>query len=502
MFGPRVLLIVGICLTMCATTSAQTVRRWYKNFPNATILANADWSKTNQLVATDSLNNCFLVSQTSSSRYNNDIQIMKVSPTGSLLWERWIRGTANRDDRAMEMAVDRMDNLIIAGYVSNASSGQDALVAKYSPTGEVIYSHQTNGRLGRDDQWEHLTIGSGNTVFVMGSHDETSGIADWSSTLAVQARSMSGTLLWSQTTEGLDKVKTQAVFALRTALSPSSGSGTTKKPPGSGTKASPTSLVTVRFEGEGWPGLLLTQYDVTTGRSIGTWNISWSYFGSAGRTGPKGRFDDFGSMQSLMKLHCSSSGEMTLVGNCLKNNSWSAFVIRFNSAMAPIWATRFEPTNRQGCGVRSNGVVVDSSGNCFIGGYNYLDSILTNGFVARIGNTGTIDWQHSEPRLAYLTGGLAMDSSGMIFAAGRSDALGESRSRLCVMSFSMGGKQSLVDLLDASNYTFGRGIQFASHNTTSRGMAFAPNGTLYVGGSYGAPAFGANLLVAYGNPKR
>ena len=474
--------ILGILsLTLVSSLAhAQGERLWYKIHPNAPLTG---FTKENQLLATDSKGNCYMVARTARAIRDSDIEVMKYSPTGELLWERWISGTAHSEDRALSIAVDNKDNLILAGYVDNEGTGRDALLTKFSPEGETVFSKQVTGKVSRSDEWRFLLVDRADNLYVVGTHGTTSR-ADSEATLAIQAYSPSGSVLWSQREERLTKVTAQAVIALR----PTYLMSRTPLSRGKELTSSPPTLVMARFQGEGLPGLRFVHYDLARGTLLATQEHKSTRFTDPGYATPD-RVADLGALRTLSQLHSTSAGQLLLMGNSeARGHPQGAFVISWDTSSNPVWATRFEATNGEVCS--ASAFRVDAAGNVYLGGHNRTASSQVNGIVAKISATGRVEWQRSDRRIAWVRD-IAVDSRGRLIAIGRSE-----ESRASVMMFTPDGVGTLVETLDASDYRFGT-TSFNGHKTEPSGLALAPDGSLYMGGDFGGPGFAGNLLVKY-----
>ncbi|MEO0124357.1 MAG: T9SS type A sorting domain-containing protein [candidate division WOR-3 bacterium] len=91
--------------------------------------------------------------------------IVKYSPNGNLLWTK--EYDAGGDDWLIDAAVDRGNNIIVAGYTFDTTSYfAQALIIKYSPSGDTIWSRRYQSVFF--DIAQGVTTDSMNNIYVSG----------------------------------------------------------------------------------------------------------------------------------------------------------------------------------------------------------------------------------------------------------------------------------------------------------------------------------------------
>src|SRR5690554_72536 len=90
-----------------------------------------------------------------------DVFIAKIAPNGTSVWVMAVGGTSS--DRGLAIAVDNNQNVIVSGFysgtvnfgngisLSSNANSQDAFVAKYSPSGSIIWA-KSGGSSGNSDR--------------------------------------------------------------------------------------------------------------------------------------------------------------------------------------------------------------------------------------------------------------------------------------------------------------------------------------------------------------
>ena len=154
------------------------------------------WQKTlggtgNEIVysfAIDSSDNIIVAGYIDDSTGSIDILIAKYNSSGSLLWQKTLIGTGS--DNAQSVAIDSLDNIIVAGYITYSNSN-DFLIAKYNSSGSLLWQKALGGR--GNDQAYSVAIDSLDNIIIAGSTDYDFLIAKYNS---------SGSLLWQKTLGG------------------------------------------------------------------------------------------------------------------------------------------------------------------------------------------------------------------------------------------------------------------------------------------------------------
>jgi hypothetical protein len=91
--------------------------------------------------------------------------LIKVSPTGQMIWQQTYGGTG--DDAASEIITTVDGNLLLAGYTSNGSGGKDVFLVKVDTDGNLIWQKNYGG--SSDDYAEDLFQDTDGTIWVNGT---------------------------------------------------------------------------------------------------------------------------------------------------------------------------------------------------------------------------------------------------------------------------------------------------------------------------------------------
>lgn len=120
-------------------------------------------------VAVDSSNNV-IVTGYSANASNYDAVTIKYSSGGLPLWTSRYDGPPQSEDKALAVAVDGNDNIIVTGYTGSPTNifSDDFLTIKYSTAGVPLWTNIYNGPANSVDTAGFIFIDSSNNISVAG----------------------------------------------------------------------------------------------------------------------------------------------------------------------------------------------------------------------------------------------------------------------------------------------------------------------------------------------
>ena len=108
-----------------------------------------------------------------------DIMLIRMDNNGIVLWNSVYGGTSQDFDSPSDVQVDDFGNIYVAGKVKNLGHGEDFLIARYRPNGQLhwdyIYQSPTNGY----DEAKRVFINSDFEVFASGYSNITGNNDDY-----------------------------------------------------------------------------------------------------------------------------------------------------------------------------------------------------------------------------------------------------------------------------------------------------------------------------------
>jgi uncharacterized delta-60 repeat protein len=120
-------------------------------------------------IAIDSLNNIYPSGYSALGSSNADIMTLKYSSDGSLLWVRKWGGAG--DDLANSIAIDRFQNVYVAGYTQLPDSSYDAVLIKYYSNGDSVWSRTYSGAGIGNDWASFVGVDSSGNIYVAGTSE-------------------------------------------------------------------------------------------------------------------------------------------------------------------------------------------------------------------------------------------------------------------------------------------------------------------------------------------
>ena len=182
----------------------------------------------------------FTLTSAGTGPLTDDAFVVKHAPTGEVLWAR--RGGGTAYDRGQGVAVDAAGNVYVTGgfqgtadfgpFTLTSAGFGDVFVAKYSPTGDVLWV-QRGGGTGFDQGWDVGVDAAGN-AYVAGNFNGTADFGPFTLTNVGQGDAFivkyapTGEVLWARSGGGpaVDEALAAAVDAAGNAYVAGSFNGT------------------------------------------------------------------------------------------------------------------------------------------------------------------------------------------------------------------------------------------------------------------------------------
>lgn len=124
---------------------------------------------------------------------NTDILLTALAPNGSILWQNSCGSSPTSDDYGADLKIDPSGNIFLCAARYNGSN-LDYLVAKYSPSGSLIWQQTYNGSGNGDDVPSAIALDASGNVFVTGTSKGTG--SPFNTDYATIKYNSSGTQQW------------------------------------------------------------------------------------------------------------------------------------------------------------------------------------------------------------------------------------------------------------------------------------------------------------------
>lgn len=130
---------------------------------------------------------------------SNNISVLKLDPSGNLLWRRTWNGALNGDDEPNAITTDAAGNSYVTGYTTNpGNAGQDIVVLKYDTDGVLQWSRSINRNAGfgtHVDVGYHIKVHSSGRILVA-AMTESPGAVNLAD-ISLYALNSTGASVWS-----------------------------------------------------------------------------------------------------------------------------------------------------------------------------------------------------------------------------------------------------------------------------------------------------------------
>jgi len=339
-------------------------------------------------IAVDSSGNVYVAGRTlSQGAGGNDLLVAKYDTSGAIQWQRSLGGA--NGDLGFGIAVDSSGNVYVVGQtLSQGAGSNDLLVAKYDTSGAIQWQRSLGG--ADNDVGNGIAVDSSGNVYVVGRTLSQGAGAD---DLLIAKYNTSGAIQWQRSLGGADN---------------DIGNGIAVDSSGNVYVVGRTDS-----QGAGLNDLLVAKYD-TSGA------IQWqrSLGGADFETG-------FG-------IAVDSSGNVYVVGQTLSQGAGGndLLVAKYDTSGAIQWQRSLGGADFDS----GFGIAVDSSGNVYVAGQTASQGAGSNDLlIAKYNTSGAIQWQRSLGGADSEAGsGIAVDSSGNVYVAGRTASQGAGNDDLLV----------------------------------------------------------------------
>jgi uncharacterized delta-60 repeat protein len=338
--------------------------------------------------------------------------------TQDILWIK--RHDTGYDDMPYGLAVDKTGNIFVTGRtgIINYIVG-NGLTVKYSPAGDTLWTRQFD--YGSNDEATGVAVDNTGSILVTGDSfnpiDSTWGYITFKYL-------PNGDTVWTRRFGGFD-----AAFGRHVAVDPSNNVIVTGQ-----IHAPESNYMTVKYSpagdtiwtreydsgGDDW-GLAVTSDPagnvIVTGKIGGQWS-NWSIrtikYGPLGNTIWTVDFDSLAN-NAPWDIGVDDKGFIIMTGTAYSmTDSARSLILKYSSAGKLVWARTFNGDGKKNGGLR---LVIDSTGNIFVGGYICKSS--WDFLIIKYTPDGDLVWSKTYDSgaedAAY---GIAIDPSGNLIAAG------------------------------------------------------------------------------------
>lgn len=397
--------------------------RTYNGSGNGTDLAKA--------LVIDQDGNVYVTGFSTGGNTLTDYTTIKYDPNGNQLWVRGYNGAANGDDQAVALILDSYGNLYVTGQSQGTGNGSNHVTIKYDLKGNQLWVKEYNGPRNSRDETVGIAADPGGNLYVAGR--SWSGIS-WD--CATVKYSNTGDTIWTRRYRTL--VDADQITNLATDR-----------------------VGNLYLAGQSWRWGAGTAYDFAVFKYDPYGNLLWSKY-----------YDGPGHDHDLVfAAGVDGSGNLYETGPSWGQlTSYDYATVKYDPNGNLLWARRYSGT--RGGGDFSTSIAIDSSGNVYVSGYEYL------GYAKNICDFATIkyDPQGNQLWVKSYDGfdgidqakAVAVDGDGNIYVAGLSAGNGSSNDYVLIKyspcninspragDTNADGRITLTDVISAVNYVFNR----------------------------------------------
>lgn len=145
------LLIIPVFVLLVMSAHSQT---WVSGY-NGT--GNGDDQVT--AICSDASGNVYVTGFSTGTTTGYDILTIKYNFLGDTVWTRRYNGTGNGEDKAFAIVIDETDYIYVSGFITGSGNNQeDMVVIKYSPSGSQVWARTYNSGSGNSDKAFGLAV--------------------------------------------------------------------------------------------------------------------------------------------------------------------------------------------------------------------------------------------------------------------------------------------------------------------------------------------------------
>ncbi|MCX6160777.1 MAG: T9SS type A sorting domain-containing protein [Ignavibacteriae bacterium] len=146
-------------------------------------------------IALDSTGGIYIAGYTKGITTSYDFLLIKYNQQGDTLWSRRYNGTANGDDRAIKVAVDRNNSAVLAGNAVETGESINIVLIKYDINGNQLWQKKYDGSGHTDDKVNDFTFDKNNYIYAAALTNSNLG----SGRYYVMKITPSGDTVWTRT---------------------------------------------------------------------------------------------------------------------------------------------------------------------------------------------------------------------------------------------------------------------------------------------------------------
>lgn len=374
----------------CLLISVGLIRTFAQGQNEYRTAVNEEWVTTysqpdavdNLQTAFDKSGNILIVGNTKTSNGTTDIQVTKLSPSGTILWQRQYNAPLSGNDYGNTVIADETENVIVGGRSNNGSSnGDDFITVKYDKNGTMLWERFYNGTGSQTDEITAISADNQDNIFVTGKSKGAGTQEDY----ATVKYDKNGTQKWAARYD----------YA---AL-----------------EDSPTAIVA-----DNSGGVFVTGMSKSTATHSEYTTISYNQNGNQSSVN-RNSLSTIGIEKSV-SIKRESGGNIFVTGEAHSSTGTDKNIktIKYNSQLNPQWVREYDANNLEQVG---KALGLDGNGDVYITGHSINQSGKKEMVTIKYKNNGDEEWVRNQtsPILNGNISGekIAVTNSGEVYVTGK-----------------------------------------------------------------------------------
>lgn len=172
--------VTGVCTNLSTGTDCVTIKYSSYGIQQWVKLYKTNYDDEGKSIAIDDSNNIFISGISNGSTHTTQIGYLtiKYNSTGVQQWAHQFNDTLNGEDHANSIALDRFDNVYIAGTFYYNYDDYDYGTIKYSSTGNLQWAITYDGPIHGRDRASSIAVDTNCNVYVTGTCNGGYGTGD------------------------------------------------------------------------------------------------------------------------------------------------------------------------------------------------------------------------------------------------------------------------------------------------------------------------------------
>ncbi|MGA2668556.1 MAG: SBBP repeat-containing protein [Ignavibacteria bacterium] len=119
-------------------------------------------------IVVDKAGYSYVTGYTTTTNQGTNWYTIKYKSDGTVRWSAYYDGPAHSEDKAYAIAVDKSNNVYVAGYSTGIGSGHDFTTIKYNSSGSQQWVQRYNAPSNSDDEAHALVLDDSSNIYVTG----------------------------------------------------------------------------------------------------------------------------------------------------------------------------------------------------------------------------------------------------------------------------------------------------------------------------------------------